>query len=716
MHRFFLFLLFSLSIMVACEQEQAPASFPPIPVVYPGTPTEMVVDTYFSVAVKDPYRWLEVDTAAAVEAWVRSQNEVTFNYLDQIPFRTAIRARYEKLFNFPKVSAPQKAGDYYFFSKNDGLQNQAIIFIQKGLEGKPEIFLDPNTLSDDGTTAVEMIGFSPDNRYVAISRSDAGSDWNQISVIEIATKRMLQDRLDWVKFSTAAWTTEGFYYSRMPEPKPGMELSQANQFHSVYYHQLGDPQSADKLVYRNEKAPQMYHWTSITEDLQYLIMYAATGSAGFETYYMDLKNKNGKFKALFTGFDYKNTIIDHVDGRFLIHSNQDAPNYRLISVQPDKNTPEDWIDVIPQKDDLLVSVTTGGGKLFANYLKNATTRVFRYEPDGSQEQEIQMPGLGSAEGFAGKREDDVLFYTYTSFVDPGSIFRYNVEDGTSDIFFRTELAFNPEDYEEEQVFYKSKDGTSVSMFLVHKKGLVLDGNNPCYLYAYGGFNVSMSPYFSTSRILLLENGGIFAMPNLRGGGEYGEEWHKGGMREKKQNVFDDMIAAAEYLIAEGYTSSKKMAIAGGSNGGLLVGACINQRPDLFQVAFPAVGVMDMLRYHKFTVGWGWIPEYGSSEEEEMFPILYAYSPYHNLVKGTHYPATLITTADHDDRVVPAHSFKYAAMLQACQQGERPVLIRIETSAGHGAGKPTSKIIDEQADLWSFFFYNTASPVKYPIED
>ncbi|MCB0693118.1 MAG: S9 family peptidase [Lewinellaceae bacterium] len=701
--------------LTACQETSMTTSYPAIPVSYPPTRTEAIVDTYFSTPVADPYRWLEIDTAAEVEAWVKAQNEVTFGYLDQIPFRTALRKRYEELFNFPKVGAPNKAGDYYFFSKNDGLQNQAVIYIQKGLEGKPEVFLDPNTMSADGTAAVEMIGFSPDNRYVAYSRSDAGSDWSQIRIIEIETRRELDDRLDWVKFSGAGWTDSGFFYSRMPEPQPGMELSQANQYHSVYFHKLGDPQSADKLIYRNEMAPQMYHWTTVTEDLAYLVLYASTGTDGFETYVKDLRKSGSAFQPLFTGFSHKNVVVDHVDGHFLVHTDIQAPNYRLIAIDPARPDSSNWTDVIPEKEDLLTGVTTGGGKLFANYLKNATTRVYRYDPDGTNEQEIQLPGLGSADGFSGKQDDQVLFYSYMSFTDPGTIFRYDVASGTSDIFFRTELKFNPEDYEEKQVFYKSADGTMVSMFLVHKKDLIKDGNNPCYLYSYGGFNVSLTPSFSTSRILLLENGGVFAMPNLRGGGEYGEEWHKAGMLDKKQNVFDDMIAAAEYLIAEGYTSSSKLAIAGGSNGGLLVGACVNQRPDLFKVAFPAVGVMDMLRYHKFTVGWGWVPEYGSSEDEKMFPVLLAYSPYHNLKKGTSYPATLVTTADHDDRVVPAHSFKYAAMLQACQAGDNPTLIRIETSAGHGAGKPTSKIIDEQADIWSFFFYNTQTPVIYPTE-
>lgn len=709
-------LIYLLTLMaftlLACKDKQPEISFPAIPVEYPDTRTEDVTDNYFGVDVADPYRWLEIDTAAEVEAWVAAQNKVTFDYLAQIPFRSALRDRYEELYNFPKVSAPRKVGDYYFFNKNDGLQNQSVIYIQKGLNGEAEVFIDPNAMSKEGTTAISLIGFSPDNKYVAYSRSDAGSDWSEIRVMEIETKKELDDKLSWVKFSGANWTEDGFYYSRMPEPKPGMELSAANQFHSVYFHKLGDPQSADKLIYRNEMAPLMYHWTSISEDRKYLFMYAATGTDGYETYYMDLTKPNQPFVPLYKGFDAKNNLVDHYDGKFLIITNVDAPNYRLVSVDPSKPSPEFWVDVIPHKEHLLTAVTTGGGKLFADYLEKATTHIYRYDYDGKNEQAIQLPGLGTAGGFSGKKEDTSLFYTFSSFTDPGSIFQYDVATGESSLFNRTELKFNPDDYESSQVFYKSKDGTPVSMFIVHKKGLAKNGQNPTYLYAYGGFNISLTPGFSVSRILLLENGGIFAMPNLRGGGEYGEEWHKAGMLLQKQNVFDDMIAAGEYLISEGYTTKEKLAIAGGSNGGLLVGACINQRPDLFKVAFPAVGVMDMLRYHTFTVGWGWVPEYGSSEDSVHFHNLIKYSPLHNLKAGTSYPATMVTTADHDDRVVPAHSFKYAAQLQKSHVGENPVLIRIETSAGHGAGKPTSKIIDEQADIWSFFFYNTKTPISY----
>lgn len=712
MKRSYLTLAIMLAFLASCKQAPEPMSFPAIPVTYPDTRTEDIVDEYFGIEVPDPYRWLEIDTAAEVEAWVKAQNEVTFGYLSKIPFRDTLRSRYEELYNFPKVSAPMKAGDWYFFSRNDGLQNQAVIYVQKGLKGQPEVFLDPNAMSAEGTTAISLIGFSPDNRYVAYSRSEAGSDWSEIRVMDIETRKELEDRLRWVKFSSAEWTSDGFYYSRMPEPQPGMELSAANQFHSVYFHRLGEPQEADQLVYRNEMAPRMYHWTTITEDRKYLVLYAATGTDGFETYFKDLSKPRTPFIPLVKGFDTKNTLVDHHDGKFLILTNIQAPNYRLVAVDPAKPDTSQWVDVIPHKEHLLSGVSTGGGALFADYLQNATTHIYRYAYDGSGETEIRLPGLGSAGGFAGKKDDPHVFYSFTSFTDPGTIYLYDIASGESSVFYRPELKFNPDDFESQQVFYKSKDGTPVSMFVVHKKGLTKTGQHPVYLYGYGGFNISLTPAFSVSRLLLLENGGIFAMPNLRGGGEYGEEWHKAGMLLKKQNVFDDMIAAAEYLIAEGYTSPEKMGIAGGSNGGLLVGACVNQRPDLFSVSLPAVGVMDMLRYHKFTVGWGWVPEYGSSEDSTHFHNLLAYSPYHNLKPGTAYPATMVTTADHDDRVVPAHSFKYAARLQACHVGDNPVLIRIETSAGHGAGKPTSKIIDEQADIWSFFFYNTQTPIPH----
>ncbi len=698
----------------ACKQEiMDKVSNENIEVTYPETRKDSsVVDDYHGTEVQDPYRWLEIDTAAEVGSWVKDQNKVTFDYLSQIPYRDKIRDRYEELFNYVKLSSPYKVGEYYFFNKNDGLQNQSVTYIQKGLDGEPEVFLDPNAMSEDGTVSARIIGFSEDDKYVAYAKSEGGSDWQEIHVMEVATKRKLPDVLKWVKFSGASWYDGGFYYNRYPAPEDGLELSAKNEYHAVYYHKLGEDQSQDKYIFGNKKEPLIYHYGGPTEDKSFLVLYAASGTDGYETYYKDLKN-DGPIKNLFSGFKNKSNVIDNVgDNAFLVMTNIDAPNYRLVKIDLDNPAKENWVDIIPESENLLNGVSTGAGKLWANYLKDATTRIYRVDYDGQNMTEVKLPGLGSAGGFGGEKDDDHFFYSFSSFTIPNSIYKYDVAKDESTPFFASELKFTPEDFVEKQVFYTSKDGTKVPMFIVHKKGLELDGNNPTYLYAYGGFNVSLTPYFSTSRIILLENGGVFAMPNLRGGGEYGEEWHKAGMLLNKQNVFDDFIAAGEYLISEGYTSKEKLAIAGGSNGGLLVGACMTQRPDLFAATFPAVGVMDMLRYHKFTVGWGWVPEYGSSDESEHFENLLSYSPLHNLKEGVSYPATMITTADHDDRVVPAHSFKFGARLQECHEGDNPVILRIETDAGHGAGKPTSKILDEEADRWSFFFFNTDSPVKY----
>ncbi len=699
--------LSALMLALALASCQTSSQEDKMKITYPETRKDSsVTDNYFGTEVADPYRWLEDDQAPEVEAWVKKQNELTFSYLSKIPFRDEIRKRYEEVFNYPKVFAPQRAGEYFFYFKNDGLQNQAVIYVQKGKEGKPEVFIDPNALSEEGTVSINLIGFSKDNKYVAISRQEAGSDWQEIRVMDIASKKELQDRLEWVKFSGAAWWKDGFFYSRYPKPKEGEELKGDNKYHSVFYHKLGTPQSEDQLIYRDEENPNIYHFGEVTEDGHYFIMYKQPGTDGFATYYKDLE-ADGPFVKLFGGYDHKSSVIHNIGSKFLVLTDIDAPNYRLIEVDINRPGPENWKDIIPESENLLQGVSTGGGKLFASYLENATTRIYQLEYDGSGRKQIELPGLGSAAGFSGKEEEKKLFYSFSSFTQPNSIYEYEVDKGESKLFYRAELKFNPDDYVEKQVFYKSKDGTEVSMFIVHKKGVELNGQNPTYLYGYGGFNISLSPWFSASRVVFMERGGVFAMPNLRGGGEYGEAWHRAGMLENKQNVFDDFIAAAEYLIAEKYTSKEKLAIGGGSNGGLLVGAAMTQRPELFAVALPQVGVLDMLRYHKFTVGKGWIPEYGCADSTKTeFDYLYAYSPYHNLKKGVCYPATLIFTGDHDDRVVPAHSFKFAARLQEVQSCDHPVLIRIETDAGHGAGKPTSKIIDEQADLWSFLFYHT----------
>ncbi|MBX2928477.1 MAG: S9 family peptidase [Saprospiraceae bacterium] len=704
-------ILIFIMLAIAASPAFGQATKSKITVQYPKTHTVGQVDHYHGTPVADPYRWLEVDTAPEVEAWVDEQNKVTFDYLEKIPYREAVKNRITQLINYPRYSAPIKAGEYYFFYKNDGLQNQPVIYIQKGLGGTPEVFIDPNALSEGGTVSVSLLEASTDNRYMAYAQSEAGSDWQQIRIIEIATKKQLPDLLRWVKFSGASWHNDGFFYSRYPEPAKGAERSGNNQFHSIYYHRLGDDQAKDRLIYEDKANPDYYHYGGVTEDRKYFVMYAAPGTDGFATYYKDL-SADGPMTTLFEGYKNKSSVVEHINGRFLVVTDIGAPKYRLISVDPARPAREHWTEILPETDNLLESVRTGGGKMFASYLENATGRIYQMDYNGANRKEVQLPGLGSAGGLGGKKEDKVLFYAFTSFVYPNTVFKYDLATGQSEPFFQSPLQFNPADYVEKQVFYTSKDGTKVPMFLVHKKDLKLNGKNPAYLYGYGGFNVPLTPGFSASRLVLLENGGVFAMANLRGGSEYGEDWHQAGMLLKKQNVFDDFIAAGEYLIREKYTSKKKLGIAGGSNGGLLVGACMTQRPDLFAVALPAVGVMDMLRYHLFTVGKGWIPEYGSSDDPVHFKNLYAYSPLHNLKPGVKYPATMVTTADHDDRVVPAHSFKFAAQLQQSHKGPNPVLIRIEKQAGHGAGKPTSKIIEEAADLWSFFFFNTGTKVIY----
>lgn len=694
------------------------ANYPAIPVTYPATEKIEHTDAYGDVEIRDDYHWLEDDNAENTKAWVTAQNESTFGYLENIPFRQAFADRMTELVDYPRIGAPNKVGDYYIWSKNDGLQNQSVYYYKKGKDGEEKVFMDPNTMNEEGTTAIGLLGSDDSDRYMAYRRSEAGSDWGKIYVRDITTNEDLDDELEWVKFGGAGWYKDGFFYSRYPTPAPGDELKGNNLMHSVYYHKLGTPQSEDKLIYEDSNNPTFYHYGGTTEDEDYLIMYAAPGTDGFALYYLPLNGNTlptGKPIALFPETTQKSSVV-HTEGKdFWVITDVDAPNYRLVKINLDSPEPDNWTEIIPESDNLLASVNTGGGYFFANYLEKATDRYYRMNYDGTNKTAIDLPGLGSAGGFGGDKDDEKLYYGFTSFTYPYTIFEYDVATGESQPFFEPDLKFDPTDFVEKQVTYKSKDGTPVTMFLVHKKGLELDGNNPTYLYGYGGFNISLSPSFSTFRIPMLENGAVYAMANLRGGGEYGEEWHQGGMLKNKQNVFDDFIAAGEYLIAEGYTNKEKLGIAGGSNGGLLVGAAMTQRPDLFAVAFPAVGVMDMLRYHKFTVGKGWIPEYGSSEDPEMFEYLHAYSPLHNLNDATTYPSTMVTTADHDDRVVPAHSFKFAARLQEAHKGDNPVLIRIAVDAGHGAGKPMSKTIEEQADIWSFFFYETDSPVKYGVE-
>jgi len=676
---------------------------------YPVTKTVDQVDDYFGTKVADPYRWLEDDRSAETEAWVKAQNAVTFGHLEQIPFREALKKRLMDIYNYPRYSAPFRVGGHYFFSKNDGLQNQSVIYIQKGLEGTPEVFIDPNALSADGTIKIYLLGPSGCKTKMAIMRGEAGSDWGEIRVMDIATKAELPDRIRWVKFSGTAWWKDGFFYSRYDQPPAGGELTAKNEFQKVFYHKLGDPQEKDILVYQDTKNPLLYFSVSVSEDEKYAFLTVSAGTSGTELYWKSLEAPGTEFSLLIPGFEADSYVLDNIGDKFLVQTNLHAPNARIVLVDPREPAENKWTTIIPEKLEVLSGAGMAGGKLFCSYLKDASTKVFQHEPDGALIREVALPGLGSAGGFGGWKDDRVVFYTFTSYNYPTTIFKFDIASGASEVFRKPEVKFNPEDFTVKQVFYASKDGTKVPMFIVHKKGLALDGGNPCFLTAYGGFNISLQPSFSPAHIALLENGVVFAEPNLRGGGEYGETWHKAGMLGNKQNVFDDFIAAAEYLIAEKYTSPERLGIEGGSNGGLLVGACMTQRPDLFRVALPAVGVMDMLRYHKFTVGWGWIVEYGSSDNEKDFAYLYKYSPLHNLKAGVRYPATLVTTADHDDRVVPAHSFKFIAALQKCQAGPEPVLIRIETRSGHGSSNLT-KGIEITADTFSFFLFHTGAKV------
>ncbi|QDW27494.1 S9 family peptidase [Pedobacter sp. KBS0701] len=695
--------LFALSFF-ACNQGKKPAEKITL-MKYPETKKDDTKDNYFGTTIADPYRWLENDTSAETKAWVIAENKVTQNYLEQIPYRADVKKRLTEIWNYPKESAPFKVGEYYFFTKNDGLQNQSIWFIKKGLEGKEEVFLDPNTLTKDGTAAVSLLGFSHDKKYLAYSVAQAGSDWSNIYVIEIASKTKLADELKWTKFSGAAWKGNGFYYSKFDEPAKGTDLSAANKYQKVYFHKLGDQQQNDQLIFEDKTNPNLYFGANVTEDERFLVVYASAGTSGNALYYQDLNGPDSKIAPLIKGYEHNHNVVDNIGDKLLVNTDLGAENKQVVLVDPKNADPKNWLKIIPESKLALEGIGTGGGFLWATYLKDASTNIIQFDLTGKKIGEVKLPAIGTVGGFGGYKEDKEFFYTFSNFTTPGTIYRYDVGKAESILYKKSELKFNTDDYETKQVFYPSKDGTKVPMFIVHKKGIKLDGNNPVYLYAYGGFQISLTPGFSLSRMLFLERGGIYVQPSLRGGSEYGEAWHKGGMLAKKQNVFDDFIAAAEYLVKEKYTNPAKIAISGGSNGGLLVGACMTQRPDLFKVALPAVGVLDMLRYHKFTVGWGWAVEYGTSDKKEDFDYLIKYSPLHNVKSGVNYPATLITTADHDDRVVPAHSFKFAATLQEKYKGENPVLIRIETKAGHGAGKPTTKLIEEAADVWSFVFQN-----------
>lgn len=681
---------------------------------YPDTKKVSQEDDYFGTIVKDPYRWLEDDNSDETKEWVTKQNEVTQNYLSKIPFREKVKSRLEEMWNYPKYGSPFKEGAYYYFYKNDGLQNQAVLYRQKGLDAKPEVFIDPNKMSKDGTAAIGTPSFSKNKKYAVYLEAQAGSDWQEAHVMNVNDKSLLKDEIKFIKFSGTSWKgDDGFYYSRYPAPDEKNKLTTQNQFHKVYYHKLGTPQSEDLLIYEDKDHPLRTIGAALTEDEHFLLLNKSEGTSGDELWVKDMTNESSKndFILLIKGFDTESNFIDNDGDKILVRTNSDAPNYKVVLIDPKNPAKENWKIIIPERKELLESVGTAGGKLFLSYLQDASSRIYQTTYKGHLEREIHLPGIGSAGGFNGYKDDKEIFYSFSSFIYPPAIFRYNIATGNAKLFRKSEVKINTDGYETGQLFFTSKDGTKVPMFVTHKKGLKLNGNNPLLLYGYGGFNIAMTPTFSISIAFFIEQGGVFAMVNLRGGNEYGEAWHKAGMLQNKQNVFDDFIGAAEYLIEKKYTSPAKLAIRGGSNGGLLVGAAMTQRPELFKVAIPQVGVMDMLRYHKFTIGWAWATEYGRSDKKEDFENLYKYSPLHNLKSGVKYPATLITTADHDDRVVPAHSFKYAATLQADNDGTNPTLIRIETKAGHGAGKPTGKQIEEAADMWSFVMYNLGMEMK-----
>ena len=673
---------------------------------YPETRRDTtVVDTYHGTEVADPYRWLEDDRSAETEAWVKAQNEVTQGFLSQIPYRQAIVDRMTELWNYEKVSAPFKEGKYTYFYKNDGLQNQSVLYRQEG-DGPATVFLDPNTFSKEGTTSLAGLSFTKDGSMAAYQISEGGSDWRKVIIMDTETGAQLEDTLRDVKFSGLSWRgNEGFYYSSYDKPKEGSELSGMTAVHKLFFHKLGTPQSTDELIFGGPNNPKRYIGGGVSEDGRFLVISAANSTTGNELYIKDLSNPNGEITPVVSNMDHEYDFIHSQGDDIFLLTNLNAPNRRLVKLTMANLDPATWVEVIPQTD-MPLSVSTGGGYLFASYLKDATSQIKQFALDGTLVREIALPAVGSAGGFGAKWEEKTLYYSFTNYAYPSTTFTFDVESGESVLYKKSEVKFNPEDFVSEQVFYQSKDGTKVPMIITYKKGLKMDGTNPTMLYGYGGFNISLTPSFSTARIVWLENGGIFAVANLRGGGEYGEAWHTAGTKMQKQNVFDDFIAAGEYLIEKKYTSSDYLAINGGSNGGLLVGATLLQRPDLMRVAIPEVGVLDMLRYNKFTAGAGWAYDYGTAEESpEMFNYLLGYSPVHNTKKGTCYPATMVMTADHDDRVVPAHSFKFAAALQLAQGCNNPALIRIETNAGHGAGKPTAKIIQEEADIWAFCWWN-----------
>jgi len=671
-----------------------------------------VKDTYFGTVVEDPYRWLEDDNSTETKDWVKAENKLTSDYLAKLPYRDQIDKRLTELWDYPKFGTPFRQAGKFFFYKNNGLQNQSVLYMTNNLSDESKVLLDPNNLSNDGTAALTGIEISNDGKYLIYQVAKSGSDWNEIFVKNIETGEILSDHLLWVKFSGISWYKDGFFYSAYDKPAAGGELSKANEFQKVFFHKLGTEQSTDQLIISDSKNPQQMFGAGLTDDKRFLLITRSIGTNGNAFDVKDLTKANGGFVTLMDQYEYDFIPVDNIGDEIYVRTNYKAPRYHLVKINVNHPEEKNWVVIIPENKDVMESVVMIAGKLVVNFMTDAHSKTEVFSYDGKLDHQIQLPGIGTVSAFSGKKEESIAYYSYTSFNTPGEIYKYDFTTRQSTLHFRPEVKFNPEDYEVKQEFYASKDGTKIPMFIVYKKGIQLNGNNPTLLYAYGGFNISLTPSFSASRIAFLENGGVYAMANLRGGGEYGEEWHLAGTKLQKQNVFDDFIAAAEYLISQKYTSSEKLAIQGASNGGLLIGAVTNQRPDLFKVALPGVGVMDMLRFNKFTIGWAWAGDYGTSEDNaEMFNYLYKYSPYHNIKKGTAYPAILATTADHDDRVVPAHTFKYMARMQEYNAGKLPVLVRIDTKAGHGAGKPTAKVIEEYTDLWSFVFFHLGMKVK-----
>lgn len=690
--------------------------FKKIPVTYPDIKKDETIDDYHGTAIQDPYRWLEDDNSKETSDWVTNQNKVTFNYLDQIPYRKAIKNRLKDVWNFERFGTPFKEGGKYYYFKNDGLQNQAVLYEQETLDSPSKIALDPNSFSDDGTTSLGSLSFNKTGDLLAYQISEGGSDWRTIHVKDLNTGETLEDKVNWVKFSAISWFKDGFFYSRYPEPEEGKELSAKNEFHQVYFHKIGTDQAEDILTYSDRANPLQNVYTSTTQDERYLILSVVQSTSGNALYFKNLNKPNAEFIPIWQSFDNDFSVADNDGNNLLVMTNYQAPNNRIISIDTENPEEENWKVVIKEsKNDALQGIKIIGGKIIATYIHNASSKVQLHNLDGVYESDLKLPGIGTVGGFNGKKEDNQAFFSFTSFTRPTTVFSLDMPANKIAVFKAPKIDFKSDDYTTEQVWFKSYDGTKVPMFLTYKKGLKLDGKRPTLLYGYGGFDIPVLPSFRVSNTVLLENGGIYAVANIRGGGEFGKKWHKAGTLENKQNVFNDFISAAEYLIAHNYTTQKKLAIQGGSNGGLLVGACMTQRPDLFQVAFPQVGVLDMLRYHTFTIGWAWATDYGRSDDPEAFKYLIKYSPLHN-VKETEYPATMVTTADHDDRVVPAHSFKFISELQNKHQGDNPVVIRVETSAGHGAGVPTDKQIQTAADMSSFMFYNMKEDVIYNFKN